>query len=50
MLNDQGIEADERLISDIVSQVKQLGEKNGEVSNEEVNQFIKKISEASKNG
>jgi len=50
ILNDQGIEADERLISDIVSQVKQLGEKNGKVSNEEVNQFIKKISEASKNG
>jgi len=50
LLNDHGIEADEELLVDIVSQVKQLGERNGHLSDEEITQIINRITEAHKDG
>ena len=50
ILDEQGIEADEELLLDIVTQVKQLGERNGHLSNEEITQIIDRITEVQKNG
>ncbi len=50
LLDDHGIEADEELLVDIVSQVKQLGERNGSLSDEEITQIINGITEAHKDG
>ena len=50
LLDDHGIEADEELLVDIVSQVKQLGERNGHLSDEEITQIINRITEAHKDG
>ncbi|MCK4415943.1 MAG: hypothetical protein KAU84_02200, partial [Thermoplasmatales archaeon] len=50
LLDDHGIEADEKLLVDVVSQVKQLGERNGSLSDKEITQIIDKITEDRKNG
>lgn len=50
LLDDYGIDADEELLLDIVSQVKQLGERNGYLSDEEITQIINRKTEAHKNG
>lgn len=48
LLDDQGIEADEQLLIDVVSQVKHLGERNGRLSDKEITQIIDKITEERK--
>ena len=42
-------QADEALLSDVVSQVKQLGERNGHLSEEEIAHLIKKVEEVQNN-
>ena len=48
ILDDHNIEVDEELLVNIVSQVKQLGERNGQISDEEITQIIDKITEVHK--
>ena len=50
ILEEHGIEADELLLGNIVSQVKLLGEKNGQISNEEITQIINGITGVHKDG
>ena len=50
LLDDHGIEANEELLVDVVSQVKQLGERNGRLSDKEITQIIDKITEDRKDG
>jgi methanogen homocitrate synthase len=45
LLEDHDIEADEDLLADVVLQVKQFGERNGRLTDEEIAQIIDKISE-----
>jgi methanogen homocitrate synthase len=50
LLDDLSIDADEKMLFDIVTQVKQLGEKNGYISNEEITKIINRKTEAYKDG
>ncbi|MFW6120444.1 MAG: homocitrate synthase/isopropylmalate synthase family protein [Petrotogales bacterium] len=46
MLDDHGVEADEGMLLDIVSQIKQLGERNGHISDREITQIINRVVES----
>ncbi|UCD14030.1 MAG: homoaconitate hydratase [Thermoplasmatales archaeon] len=50
LLDSHGIDADEELLLDIVSQVKQLGERNGCLSDEEIHQIINELTERHRDG
>ena len=45
ILDDHDIDADEKLVANITTQIKELGEKNGDVSIEEVMQIVGKKAE-----
>jgi len=50
ILHDYDIDADEKLVADITTQIKELGEKNGSISDEEIMQIIGKKAEAYTDG
>jgi isopropylmalate/homocitrate/citramalate synthase len=47
MLKDHDIDADEQLIADITSQIKEIGERDGEVSDERIIQIISRYKKGS---
>lgn len=50
ILHDYDIDADEKLVANITAQIKELGEKNGYISNEEIMHIIGKKTEEHNNG
>ena len=50
ILDDHGIEADDELLFNITSQIKEIGERNGYISDEEIIQIIDRITEVQKDG
>jgi len=50
ILDDHDIDADEKLVANITTQIKELGEKNGDVSIEEIMQIVGKKAEENDDG
>ena len=48
LLDSHGIMADEELLLDVVSQVKQLGERNGCLSEKEITRIINELTAGSR--
>ena len=50
LLNDYGTTADEELLRNITSHIKEIGEANGKISDGELTQIIDKLREDRKDG